>query len=332
MPDSTGLPAQQPNTVTISADELQDLCESAVLAAGGSEPMAQSLAAATVAAERRGKTQVGSAHLLDYLDALETDRINGAARPVLTSRLPAALHVDADEGTAQLAFAEVADQFTSAAEELGVAVMTLTNSYTAGELGHYAEILAQRGLLALVASNSPALMSIFGAEAPVTGTNPLAFAVPHPEAPRFFDQASSATAWVNIREAATRGEEIPLGQAIGPDGSPTTDANAALAGSLLPFGGFKGGNIALMIELLANLGGGRFSLDAPSHATGDANPGIGLTAIAISPAAFDPGYIDRIADHLDRLNRAFGTDFGRKRNLKVIELPAEVYTALAQRR
>lgn len=323
-------PLQAPD-VTMTPDELRELCESAVLAAGGSGPMAASLAESMVAAERRGKSQVGTAHLLDYLDALEAGRINGAARPVLTSRLPAALHVDADEGTVQLAFAEAVEQFASAAAELGVAVLTVTNAYTAGELGHYADRLARRGLVALVASNSPALMSVFGADAPVTGTNPLAFAVPHAEGPRFFDQASSETAWVNIRDAATRGEDIPAGQAIGPDGDPTTDAHEGLAGALLPFGGVKGSNIAFMVEFLAALGGGRFSLDASSHAEGSENPGIGLTAVAISPEAFDPGYVDRVAAHLDRLNGDFGIVFGRKREIETIEVPPEVHAALVQR-
>jgi (2R)-3-sulfolactate dehydrogenase (NADP+) len=331
MPEPTDPTPPQTSAVTITTDELHDLCAEAIAAAGGSEAMAQSLAAATVGAERRGKTQVGTAHLLDYLDALETGRINGVARPVLTSRLPAALHVDADEGTAQHAFAEVAEQFTAVAEDLGVAVLTITNSYTAGELGHYANHIARRGFVALVASNSPALMSLFGAERSVTGTNPLSFAVPHAEGPRFFDQASSETAWVNIRDAATRGEDIPSGQAVGPDGVPTTNAHTALAGSLLPFGGFKGGNIALLVEFLASLGGGRFSLDAPSHAEGDANPGIGLTAIAISPEAFDPDYVDRVAEHLDRLNRDFGFDFGRKQDATALELPAAIHEELVDR-
>ncbi|WP_166968823.1 Ldh family oxidoreductase [Brevibacterium atlanticum] len=332
MSDPADAAPPESRTVTMTPDELNELCESAVLAAGGSSELAQSLAASAVAADRRGKTQVGTAHLVDYLDALDAGRINGSAGPALTSRLPAAQHVDADSGTAQLAFDTGFEPFIGAADRLGVAMLSITNSYTAGELGHYADRIAQRGLVALVTSNSPALMSVYGAEAPVTGTNPLAFAVPHPEGPRFFDQASSETAWVNIRDAATHGADIPAGQALGPDGSPTTDAHEALAGALLPFGGVKGSNIALMVEFLASLGGGRFSLDAPSHAEGSESPGIGLTAIAISPEAFDPGYVDRVADHLDRLHRDFGIDFGRKRSCDVIEIPAEVHAALAHRR
>lgn len=76
-----------------------------------------------------------------------------------------------------------------------------------------------------------------------------------------FDQATSATARVNVHGAADRGEAIPEGWAQDPSGAATVDAEAALAGSLLPFGGVKGSIAALMIELLAVHGEGRFSVD-----------------------------------------------------------------------
>ncbi len=311
--------------------ELRDLCIAAITAAGGSPALAQSLAAATVAAERRGKTQVGTAHLLDYLDGLEAGRINGQAQPKVTNRLPAAHHVDADRGTAQLAFNAAFESFASSAATLGISVLNITNAFTAGELGYFTTRLAERGLVAFAGANSPALMSLFGAPGSATGTNPFSFAVPHVEGPRMFDQATSATAWVNVRDAADRGETIPEGWAQDPNGSATNNAEAALAGSLLPFGGVKGSNVALMIELLAVHGGGRFSVDAPAFDSGQESPGTGLFVIAIAADAFDPGYSQRVAEHLDRLHARFGFDFGRKRSLAVIDLPRELHSELVNR-
>lgn len=146
-----------------------------------------------------------------------------------------------------------------------------------------------------------------------------------------FDQATSATAWVNVRNAADRGETIPDGWALAPDGAATNDAGAALASSLLPFGGVKGSNVALMIELLAVHGGGRFSVDAPAFDSGQESPGTGLFVIAIAADAFDPGYSQRVAEHLDRLHARFGFDFGRKRSLEVVELPEELHSVLLSR-
>ena len=322
-PDST--------TVSLPITELRDLSIAAITAAGGSTALAQSLAEATVAAERRGKTAVGTAHLFDYLDGLEAGRNNGQAQPRVTNRLPAAHHVDADLGTAQLAFDAVVDDFAASAAKLGISVLNISNAFTAGELGYYTTRLAERGLVAFAGANSPALMSLFGAPGSATGTNPFSFAVPHVGGPRMFDQATSATAWVNVRDAADRSETIPDGWALAPDGAATNNAEAALAGSLLPFGGVKGSNVALMIELLAVHGGGRFSVDAPAFDSGQENPGTGLFVIAIAADAFDPDYSKRVAEHLDRLHSQFGVDFGRKRSLDVVELPRELHSALLSR-
>lgn len=319
------------STVSLTFTELRDLCIAAITAAGGSPALAQSLADATVAAERRGKTAVGTAHLFDYLDGLEAGRINGQAQPKVTNQLPAAHHVDADRGTAQLAFDAAVGDFASSAATLGISVLNIANAFTAGELGYFTTRLAERGLAAFAGANSPALMSLFGSPGSATGTNPFSFAVPHPDGPRMFDQATSATAWVNVRDAAERGEAIPEGWAQDPDGAATVDAEAALAGSLLPFGGVKGSNVALTIELLAVHGGGRFSVDAPAFDSGQESPGTGLFVIAIAADAFDPDYSQRVAEHLDRLRTDYGIDFGRKRSLEVIELPEELHSALLTR-
>ncbi|NJC55472.1 Ldh family oxidoreductase [Brevibacterium marinum] len=325
------MPTTDSPTASLPITELETLCSSAIVSAGGSPALADSLAAATVAAERRGKTQVGTAHLFDYLDGLEAGRINGSAEPRHTSRLPAAHHVDADRGITQLAFDEAFEEFTEAVETFGISILNIANAFPAGELGYYTVRLAQRGLVTLAGANSPALMSLFGSSEPVTGTNPLSFAVPHVGGPRMFDQASSETAWVNIRDAADRGASIPEGWAQGQGGAATLDAETALAGSLLPFGGVKGSNLALMIELLAVQGGSRFSVDAPVIDEGNENPETGLFVIAIAPDAFDPGYTQWVEEHLERLDRDFGIAFGRKRNNELIELPRDIHTALVER-
>jgi LDH2 family malate/lactate/ureidoglycolate dehydrogenase len=49
------------------------------------------------------------------------------------------------------------------------------------------------------------------------------------------------------------GELLPEGVAIGPDGEPTRDPALARRGALLPFGGYKGFGLALMIQVLGLL-------------------------------------------------------------------------------
>jgi LDH2 family malate/lactate/ureidoglycolate dehydrogenase len=63
--------------------------------------------------------------------------------------------------------------------------------------------------------------------------------------------ATSVTARGKIILAAKKGESIPEGLAIDPDGRPTTDAKLALAGAVLPFGGHKGSAMPLLVEVLS---------------------------------------------------------------------------------
>jgi (2R)-3-sulfolactate dehydrogenase (NADP+) len=297
--------------IEVEWDRLASLCSTAITTAGGDEPTARALTDAVLAAERRGNTAVGVAHLVDYLDALECGRLNGTARPVVRHDRRAVITVDADDGITQLAFLAARPELSAAARECGVAVLSVGNSFTVGELGYYTSELATEGLVALAGANSPALMSLYDAPAALTGTNPFSFALPGSPSPRLIDQASSAVAWVRIRDAAAAGEPIPPGWALDANGAATTDAEAALLGPLLPFGGVKGSNVALVIELLSVLSGASFSIDAPDFASGDQPPRVGLFLVALDPAAFGADYLHRVEAHLERLRVRYGIDFGR---------------------
>ena len=290
---------------------------------GASDEAARSLARATVSANAHGKGSSGFSHLMDYLTALRAGRIVGDAEPVVTSPAPAAIHCDARGGIAQLGFDLAFDDLRRRAETFGLALFAQRGSYTTGELGYYPRRLAEAGLVALAATSGPALMTVPGAKTPVYCTNPIAFAAPLDEGPPLLiDQASSATAFVELRRYADRGESLPPGWAVDADGQPTTDPRAAMRGALLAFGGARGANIALMVEVMAaGLGGANWALDAPSFLTGDRSPGAGLTVIAIAPALLAPDFPQRLRLQLDRL-AALGVHIpGRRDAVAEIELP-----------
>ena len=286
---------------TIRSDELAALCERATLAAGADARAARVLANATVEAELVGNRAVGVAHLFDYLDGYRTGRIAAGAEPAIRRAAGAVIDVDARSGLAQSAFEDALEELLQATRESGIAALWIRQSYTCGELGYYARRLAGLGFVAVASANSPSLMSLGGAPRPILGTNPLAYGIPRPgRLPVVIDQASSSTAFVNIRRAAEAGEPIPAGWALGPDGQPTQDANAALQGTLLPFGGHRGGNIALLVEILATLSGATFSIDAAPFDSGSTSPGIGVFLLCIDPGNF-AGSAERLSKQLEFL-------------------------------
>jgi LDH2 family malate/lactate/ureidoglycolate dehydrogenase len=65
--------------------------------------------------------------------------------------------------------------------------------------------------------------------------------------------ATSVVARGKIIVAAQKGQSIPLGWAIDKEGNPTTNANAALEGSVLPLGGPKGYGISMFIDILSGV-------------------------------------------------------------------------------
>lgn len=280
-----------------------ELARQASIGAGASEAMAASLAEATVSAEACGQTTVGFRHLVDYLASLVEGRIDGAAEPVVSFPAPALVQVDASGGIAQFGFDRAFAELCRRAKIYGVAIFAQHDSYTTGELGYYARRLAAADLVAVAMSNGSPLMAPPGVKRAVYCTNPLAFATPSDVQPSLaLDQASSAAAFVNIREAAEHGGAIPEGWAVDADGEPTLDPARALRGSLLTFGGARGANIALMIEVMAaGVTGANWSLDAPDFMSGNRSPGAGLLVIALAPQLLAPDFGVRLAQHLQRL-------------------------------
>ena len=294
--------------VRLSLNEARLLCERAAFRRGAGPATARSLAASVVAAEAEGQNTVGLAHFVDYIDAMEAGRLRGDAEPVLSRPAKAIILSDAGGGAAHTGFDQAFEDMVSMASAFGLALFVQRNAFTCGALGYFAARLADCGLVALAATNGPALIAPQGVKKPVYCTNPLAFAAPAAGRPvLLIDQSSSATAFVNVRAAAKAGEPIPEGWAIDAEGMPTTDAAQAVKGALVAFGGARGANIALMVEVLAaGLSGANWSLDAPSFTRGAESPGSGLFVLAIAASSVDPAFDERLGTQLGRLSGDYG--------------------------
>lgn len=283
--------------ITVSFTEALAVAVAALKARGASSAHAQATGRAVVTAEAEGNRAVGLSHVFTYGDALRDGRAVGDAEPLIEEVTDSVTRVDAGAGLPHLGFERALPRVVEAAQSHGVAIFTLRNGFPCGALGYFVRRLAEEhGLTALAAANAgPAVMAASGGTTPVYCTNPLAFAVPtgpagpgsNEGAPALvIDQASSSASLAKIRAAAEAGREIPEGWALDPAGRPTTDARAALAGSLIPFGGARGANVALMVELLAaGLTGANWSQDAPPFNKGKKSPGAGLFIIAVDQSA-----------------------------------------------
>lgn len=294
------MPASGAEHVVMSLDDIENLAFRALVAAGASEAAARPVARATAAHEAMGVSSHGLVYVPIYCQHVECGKVRGRAVPQVERPRPGAIRVDAGEGFAHPAIDAGMPLLVEAAKTLGVAVLTLHNSYNCGVLGYHTGRLAGQGLVALGFTNAPASMAPAGGHRPLFGTNPFSVAAPGPQgrAEVVIDQSASVIAKSEISRHAATGTPIPEGWALDADGRPTTDPAAALAGSMVPAGGYKGAGIALMVELMAAcLSGATLGMKAsPFSGIVGGPPRTGQAFLAIDPEAASGGaFADRLA-------------------------------------
>jgi len=284
---------------TISLDELDELMVAALRRSGASPAMAAATARALAAAEAEGIASHGASRIPQYCGHLQVGRAQGAAVAEVVRDSKAAALVDAKQGLAFDACALAIDEAVKRARQYGVAFVAVTNSNHFGVAAYHLEAVAAAGFVGLAFSNSPSAMPAWGGKRAIFGTNPIAAVFPRRnDAPLVIDLSLSAVARGKIMVAARDGKPIPEGWAIDRDGKPTTDAKAALEGSMLPAGGVKGAMLALVVELLVcSLSGAAYGFESDSFFTQEGKPTrIGQAFIAINPGALagEDAYLDRV--------------------------------------
>jgi len=280
-------------------DELRTLASHALRNAGASDAMAGATATALVDAEAQGLTGHGMSRIAQYATHLRNGRADGAAVPAVSKSRGGAVLVDAKSGLAFPACALAVAEAIARAKQLGVAFAGVTNSHHFGVAAYHLMPVAKAGMAGLAFGNSPAAMPAAGGKRPIFGTNPIAAIFSRrAAAPLVIDLSLSEVARGRVMVAAKQGKPIPLGWALDREGNPTTDAQAALEGSMLPMGGTKGAMLALIVELLAcALTGAAMGFEADSFFVDEGNrPRIGQAFLVIDPDALagSNAYFDRV--------------------------------------
>ena len=234
----------------MTADELRALATRAIAANGAPLKIAETVADVLVEADLRGVASHGVARLPNYVARAKAGLIDPAAEATIVSDAGGLVILDGNNGYGPTAAMRAVELAVERAAAHGVAWISVRGSNHFGLASAYTQRLARRGCAAIVVSNAPPAMAAIGGKRPVLGTNPVSIAVPGAEPPVTLDMATTVVARGKIRRAAAEDQPIAEGLALDADGRPTTDAHAALAGTLAPIGGPKGYGLALMIELL----------------------------------------------------------------------------------
>jgi (2R)-3-sulfolactate dehydrogenase (NADP+) len=310
---------------------LIDLATRALSRSGANPSTAAVTAGALVDAEAQGLASHGLSRVAQYAMHLRNGRADGGAIPVIARERGAALLVDAGNGLAFPACALAIKEAIRRASDLGVSFAGVTRSHHFGVAAHHLAPVAAAGLVGLAFGNSPAAMPAPGGRHPVFGTNPIAAVFPRMSGtPLVIDLSLSEVARGKVMIAAKEGRAIPLGWALDRDGNPTTDARAALTGSMLALGGTKGAMLALVVELLAcAMTGAAFGFEADSFFVDEGNqPNLGQAFLVIDPGALAGRdvYLDRVETLIGEMMKDEGVRLpgARRRDLAERNLDAGI--------
>jgi L-2-hydroxycarboxylate dehydrogenase (NAD+) len=197
-----------------------------------------------------------------YALGLRSGEVDPRGEPTVLRDSPVAAAWDSGAGLGLVVAHRAMEAAIAKAEASGVGMVTVRDARHFGANGYFAELAAQRGLIGMVSSNTPASSFPPGGLGKVVGTNPFAFAAPVGDGPPFvFDIAMTAASGSKVIAARLAGRPVPEGWVVDAEGNPTTDPNAHWpgGGALELLGGavarHKGYGLALMVDVLGILSG-----------------------------------------------------------------------------
>lgn len=232
--------------LALPLEDLETLAQDALKAKGHSDAHAALISNVLLYAEMRDNSQ----GLVKIAEGVVSP-VPGAGEIVVEQKAPGMVRIDGNQNVGMVVATRAATEAAALAKTNGIGVAGTWNvSTSTGAIGFYAEQMAQEGLIGIVMCGSPKVMAMAGGIDPVFGTNPIAIASPTSGDPIVLDMATSAITFFEVVNAARQGTTIPDGAAVDANGQPTNDPEAALAGAMRTFDGYKAAGLALMLEIM----------------------------------------------------------------------------------
>lgn len=272
---------------------LKEFCATTLERVGVSNEHATLVGDTLTRADLRNVHSHGCALLPMYVERIKRGEIAPHAIVTRITENQTIAIIDGGNGLGQVAAVYAMRLAIEKAGNMGSSWIGVRGSNHFGMAAYYALMAIPHDMIGIVLTVSNiSTMAPWGGLEVLLGNNPIAIAVPADEEfPVVFDAAFSVAARRKIHDAVAAGAVIPDGWALNRDGNPTTDPREALAGILLPIGGYKGYGLAFMMMLLAGALPGAFIGRAVS------NTNVGHLVCAINLAAFgDPTALKKLVD------------------------------------
>ena len=276
----------------IPAERLTKLGEAIFQRGGADRVAAAQVAEKLVEANLFGHDSHGIGMVPAYVGGIEQGELIPGNELSIEQDRGAFLLLNGNAGFGQVVAKAAMELAIARAQEMGVAVVGLKNSYHIGRVGAWGEICAAAGFISIhyVNAFSPnSLVAPFGGSDARFTTNPYCTALPASNGadPIVLDMATSRVAMGKVRVAYNQGVEMLPDALIDNKGNSTNDPGVMFSepkGALRSMGLHKGYGLAVICEALAGAftGGGVFGLDkvAPGRIINN------MLTVLIDPDAF----------------------------------------------
>ena len=240
----------------------QDLIESTATlfhAAGLADPIARTVAEILVEAELLGYDTHGLQFIPAYIKNIENGLTETRGEPKIVKDGGNTLLMDARRLPGQWATVRALETAFARLPQHGSATAVLRRSGNISCLATYAKRIADRGVLAIVASSSPrgAVVAPPGGKEGKVSTNPLAIGIPTKRHPILIDTSTASVSNRRIERTHRAGGRLADAFLVDANGSASDDPEAFYGdpkGAIMPLGGValghKGFAFSLMIEAL----------------------------------------------------------------------------------
>jgi L-2-hydroxycarboxylate dehydrogenase (NAD+) len=268
---------------------------------GMSDDGAAFMAGCLVQSSLWGKDSHGVLRAPHYVERLLSGALNPRPAIETASGVGGLEVLDGDNGPGFLVARAAMLRAVALAQSNGVGAVGARRSSHFGAAAIYARLASDAGMVGIAMTNSAAKIVAPGGARPITGSNPIAIAVPsRDEHPFVLDISMAALGGGTLLLAAERGEKIDAGLATDKSGHPTEDPAAAFAGFWLPMAGIKGLGLSYAVDLLSGvLTGAAFGLGMKSQYAQAGSPsGTGHFMIALNVDAImdREEFHERVAD------------------------------------
>jgi LDH2 family malate/lactate/ureidoglycolate dehydrogenase len=275
---------------TVHADALTRFGTDVLRTLDVPEPDAHRLADSLVVAELWGHSSHGMLRLPWYVERLRRGAMKARTAATVVQDSGAIVVLDGQDGIGQVLTQQAIELGVERARRHGISAVAVRHSNHFGTAAYFTRQAAAAGCVALLTTNASPAMAPWGGREKALGTNPWSIAAPagrHGVA--VMDIANTAVARGKIYLAAERGEPIPAGWAADAQGTPTTRAEDAVHGLILPMAGHKGYVISFMMDVLSGvLTGSHFGADIAGPYQPDRRSGCGHLLLTIDIAAMQP--------------------------------------------